>query len=588
MDLENKGKRLTAEELEQQLKTVISFLKSVHPGLLKEDGYRPSVEIRPIPRGMSKDDKSYFRLTRSLNIWNLDDAAIDRIRKFLMHHNGQTTCLFYSVFTYDNNLKATTKNGKEAKGGKITTASALYAEEIALDFDNIDFDGYAELMDRFEELGIQALWTSSGHGYQAHILLDAPLDDKDLLKRAVYTFRSKGFNCDAACVDPARVMRLPGTFNNKCFKEAKYAAEQQDPPFCEIMMESAERYSFSEIMDQLNTLPTVSNEDEEAFLSLKAPRRKAVVQTPSTFSDGEEVATLKRIEYPHLAKFELPDAIHKMLALTPEGYRNKALGFMIHFFRIQYKMGKTQIFETLEIWSREACVPAYDPEEFASDFKRIYHRYKGLPYDAALTKKFGSIDFEAVRLRKSNLIHIPHAFFRDLKKLSGSEVRAYLGIKLLEHVEKSTDYAAIAKVLGISDRAVKPTIQSLMKSGHCYCKKGVTRLKIPNTYHTSIIASRQDGYMSFTYNDILAYVRELCDLGGRNRAGGALKVYLFFRWKFYTGEIFISQTKLGEHLNLAQNSISDIVYGLQERDFIKIDKKQFSPFLSSCEYRMLR
>jgi len=584
MSLLGKGKRLTAEELEQQLETIVSFLKSVHPSLLNKDGYKPCVELRPIPRGMTKDDKNYYALTWSLNIWSLDDAAIERIRNFLMRHNGKTTCLFYSVFTYDNSIKVM-KNGRETKADKITSSAALAAEEIALDFDNISEDGYIELVDRFEDLGIQALWTSSGHGYQAHILLDAPLGDKDLLKQAVYTFRSKGFNCDAHCVDPARVMRLPGTFNNKCFKEAKYAAEQKDPPLCEVMMESTERYCFSEIMDMLNTLPTVSIEDEAALLALKAPQRKTVVEVPPV---GDDVVTLKRIEYPHLSKFELPDAVYKMLGRTPEGYRNKALGFMINFFRTQYKMGKTQIYETLELWGREACSPAYEPDEFASDFRRIYYRYKGLPYDAALAKKFGAIDFDVVRLRKKSHIYIPHAFFQDLNKLSGSEVRAYLGIKLLEHVDKPTDYAGIAKVLGISDRAVKPAIQSLMKSGHCYCKKGVKRMKIPNTYHSSHIAPQSEGYMSFTYNDIRAYVRELCDLGGRNRAGGALKLFLFFRWKFYSGDVFMSQKNLGKYLNLAQNSISDIVYGLEERDFIHIHKKQISPFQSSCVYELLR
>lgn len=587
MGLLGEGKRLTAEELEQQLETVVSFLKSVHPGLLSEEGYKPSVELRPIPRGMTKEDKGYYPLTWSLNIWSLDDATIGRIRQFLARHNGKTTCLFYSVFTYDNSRKVMTKNGKEAKVGKITTAAALYAEEIALDFDNIDHDGYVALVDRFEALGILAYWTSSGHGYQAHILLDKPLENKDLLRQAVYKFRSKGFDCDANCVDPARIMRLPGTFNNKCFKEEKYASEQQNPPRCEVMLDSTERYSFADILDKLDPLPTVSEEDEEAYMGLEQLRRKAVAKVP-TSKAGEDVATLTRIEYPHLAKFELPEAIHRMLAKTPTGYRNKALCYMIHFFRREYKMSKLLIFETLELWSREACEPAYDPDEFTADFKRIYENYNFIPYDSALTKKFGPIDFQMIRLRKKNEIYIPNSFFEDLGKLSGSEVRVYLGIKMLEHRGKSTDYAAIAKVLGISDRAVKTAIQSLLKSGHCYCKKGVKRLKVPNTYHSSHLITKQEGYMALKYNDILAYVRELCDTGTGNRAGGALKLYLFFSWKFYSGEIFMSQENLGKHLNLAQNSISHIVYSLEDRDFIEIRKKQISPFLSSCEYVLLR
>jgi len=258
MDQYNEIIRLSADQLEEQLQTAIRFLSAVHPGLLKQDGFRPAIELRPIPRGISRDHESYYSLTWSLNLWDLSEKSVERLRQFLSRHNGQQTCLFYSVFTYDNSKKTLTKKGVPAKTGKITTAGALWAEEIALDFDNITFDDYIELVDRFEAMGLYALWVSSGHGFQAHILLDKPLDDKTLLKKFVYKFRSKGFACDDNCTDPARVMRLPGTFNKKCFKEKKYEAERANPPACRIVQESAERYSLDYILTQLDKLPTVS------------------------------------------------------------------------------------------------------------------------------------------------------------------------------------------------------------------------------------------------------------------------------------------------------------------------------------------
>lgn len=586
MDNNANSRRLSAAQIEEQLQTILSFLESVHPTLCGEEGFYPCVELRPIPRGIPKDDKRYFPLTWSLNLWKLDDAGIDRLRKFLERHNGEPTCLFYSVFTYDNHKEVHTRKGAPAKSGKITTEAALEAQEIALDFDDIGFTEYTELVDRFEELGIYALWTCSGHGYQAHILLSEPLG-KDELRTFVYKFRSKGFPCDANCVDPARVMRLPGTFNNKCFKEERYASEQVDPPRCEVVQDTSQRYDLSFIMDQLNTLETVSREDEA---ECEAPVRKVAQKSSKTAAaeSQEDTALLRRIEYPYLSEFDLPEAVERMLAYTPQGYRNKCLGFLIRFFKNQYKLGKRQISEILDLWSREACDPAYAPEEFKDDFARLYYNYNGLSYDAALTKKFGGIDFDQmVRLRKQS-IHIPNSFFKDFEELSVAEVRLYLGIKLLEHTDEDTSQEALSDLLGVSTRNLRPALQHLIKDGHCYLKRGAPKLKIPNTYHTNRIVSAEEGYMSFSYNDIRAYVMELCEQSGRTRSNGDLKLYLFFRWKFFSGEIYMSQSNLGKHVGLAQNSISDVVYRLQERHFLKVIKKRRSKFIEYCEYVLLR
>lgn len=588
--MKHTSRKLTADDIENQLKGIVRFLNSVHPDLKSSNGFRPSVELRPIVRGVSKESKDYFPLTWSLNIWDLSDETIDRIRNFLNRHNGQQTCLFYSVFTYDNKKKVHTKEGIRAKSGKITTASALFTEELALDFDNIDFDEYTELVDRFEDLGIYALWTFSGHGYQAHILLNQPLDDKELLKKFVYKFRSKGFNCDPQCTDAARIMRLPGTFNNKCFADEAYASESVSPPKCVVVQETDERFNLDDILEKLDSLPTVSKEDEAAFLdaSVNSSITTPVSSPDFDLSDAQDDITLKRIEYPYISEFEIPMALEKMLAYTPKGHRNNALGFMIRFLKNQYKLSKKQIYEILEIWSENACVPAYEKEEFQEDFKRIYYNYKGLPYDSSLAKEFGNINFDEIKLRQKNLIHIPNKFFLDFSNLKGKEVRLYLAIKMLEHIEEPTTQEALSKLLGISDRALRPSVQSLIKSGHCFQKKGNSRQGIPNTYHSSHLISSQEGYMSFTFNDISAYVRELCEQTDRTRANGELVLYLFFRWKFYSGEIYMSQANLGKNTGLTQPAISQVITRLQERYFIKVKKIRHSSFLESCEYTLLR
>lgn len=569
-------------QLEEQLDTICDFLKSVHLTLSGGDGFRPCVELRPINRG--EED---FMLSKSLMLWDLQPESIERLRTFLKRHNGYPACLFYSVFYYDNFRKSTVTNGKSGKSARIHSASALGTSEIALDFDDISFETYTQLVDRFEDMGIYAIWVFSGHGYQAHILLDDNLEDKDLLRRSVYKFRSKGFDCDPSCVDPARLMRLPYTYNCKCFKDSALEDEQEDPPFCKIVQGSATRYALDDILSRLDKLPTVSMEDERMYLNERPTAQKADRKTAAKqLEAADDAFTVRKVEYPYLSNYELPDAVHKMLAFSPHGVRNKVLGYLIRLFKTQYKLGKSQIYEILSIWAKEACEPAYLAEDLKKDFTRLYYEYNGLGYDAVLAKYFGPIDRqEMITLRKKD-IAISNAFFRDFESLDGKTVRLYLAIKMLEHIDEPATVAKLSELLSISDRALRPTIQDLLKSGHGFIKKGNRRMGIPDTYHTHRGYSLQDGYATFSYNDIKAYITELYDKG--SRANGELKLYLFMRWKFYTGDIFMSQEKMGQNINVAQNTISDIVHRLQEKHFIKIRKVQKYNCFESCEYNLLR
>ena len=599
---------LSEQQLEDQFHQIVHFLSAVHPTLLVTDGYRPCVELRPILRVEPVGNvKSLYMLKRSLQIWDLEERSLERLRTFLARHNGQPTCLYYSVFDYNNNTDAKTAKGEKAKTGKITTASAMGAQEIALDFDHIGFDDYVQLIDRFEELGLYATWVSSGHGYQAHILLEHRVTEKNALRQMVYKFRSKGFDCDPVCTDPARVMRLPATYNLKCLKDEEYAHERENPPLCTVVQETEERYSLETIFAKLDTLPTVSEIDEAAYLNtlsqyqemVAASEEKSVkeqempeavsaapVSAKASSMQSEDIVRVTRVEYPYLSEFDLPDPIRKMLAETPQGFRNKVLGFLIKFFKTQYKLGKQPIWDILVVWSKNACVPAYHDDEFKKDFARLYYQYNGLGYDPSLTYQFGSLNFDQLtRLRKQD-IHIPNKLLRDLDKLDGKTVRLYLALKMMEHLEEDATQEKLAETLGISTRALRPTLQDLVKSGHGYVTKGNAKKGIPSTYHTSRIVSAHDGYMAFTYNDIRAYVNDL--YGEGFRGNGELKLYLFMRYKFFTGDIYMSQANLGEHIGVAQTTVSSLVTKLESRHFLRINKKFRTNGLISCEYVLLR
>ncbi len=590
---------LSEQQLEDQFQQIIHFLSAVHPSLLSGEGYRPCVELRPILRVEPADHaKNMYALKRSLQIWDLEERSRERLRAFLKKHNGKPTCLYYSVFDYNNNADALKANGEKAKTGKITNASAMGAQEIALDFDNIGFEDYTKLVDRFEALGIYALWVSSGHGYQAHILLEQRVAEKRALQQMVYKFRSKGFNCDPTCVDPARVMRLPATYNLKCLKDPEYAHERENPPLCSVVQETTERYSLETIFVKLDTLPTVSIADEDAYHTaltqsadveeerepLPEPVETSVRETVA--SADSDVVRISRVEYPYLSEYVLPEPIQKMLIETPKGYRNIALGFLVRFLKTQYKFGQNVIREILTIWAEHACTPAYDKESFARDFARFYYQYNGLGYDPALKYQFGALDFDQLTLLRKQEIYIPNRVLRDLDKLDGKTVRLYLALKMLEHYEEPATQEKLAEALGISTRALRPTLQDLLSSGHGYMVKGNRRLGESSTYHTSRIISAHDGYMPLSYNDIHAYVNELYGQG--TRGNGELKLYLFMLYKFHSKDIYMSQSTMGKHIGVPQTTISGIVSKLESRKFLRIRKKFRKNGIISYEYDLMR
>lgn len=561
---------IDSSDLEFQLDTVRDFLSQVHPSLTDETRRDACVEIRPILR----EGKDYA-LSKSLVLWSLDDASIPYLKDFLLSHNKVPVCIFYSVFSFDN-----------SKYRRIKSSNSLYTNEIALDFDDIDEKEQAYYDALLHEAGIYPMWVFTGHGYHAHILLSEDVYDTDILQKFIYLFKEKGFPVDESCKDPARLMRLPFTFNCKSFAEAE-SKEKEKPRLCEVVQFSEHRHSLQELYFKINMLQTVSlcPENEELNLSEQKKGQKKAIQS---MEEGLDRIELKKIPYPHIGKYTIPDAVCKMLAATPKGYRNSVLAFLIRYFNRTLHLSKEQIQEILLIWGSEACMPSMNENELMSDFNRIYHNYGGLPYDSKLASKFGIIPFGNDLIISKKEVAIPNEFFHDFDSLSGPVVRMYLAIKLLEHTKDETSQESIAKFLKISTRIVRKTLNLLMQSGHCYMRKGNAKLKVPHTYHTNHLYDKSKGLSVFTYNDLKCYITELFD--DKKRGNNELKLYLYMQHKFRSGEIFMSQSTFGEYLNLKQNSVCEIVGRLVEKGFLYVEKKQheMQPHFTKCYYTLLR
>ncbi len=569
----------TNTELDAQLATIVEFLSTVHPELTQKSSKNICVELRPINRSPSDYN---IRLNRSLNLWKLDDKSIDRLREYLHKHNGEPYCMYYSVFAYDYAKESYTKAGKKAVKGKITSEAAIFTNEIVLDFDDMNYIGFNNLLNQIEAMGIKGLWVFTGHGYQLHIILDKPLYNVNSLLKLVYLFRSRGFMCDTSCVDSARLMRLPFTYNCKFFSSEQYDYEYNNPPLCKIVKESENRYSYEEIIDKVLSNPVVSELDEKAYFDILKSEQNRVSSESGDNSNGFETAdndiSLDRVDYPQYLQFDsLPEPVTNMLRSTPEGFRNETLGFLISYLKHYMYLGKQQLYEILHIWNSHACEPSFPQDIFAKDFERLYQG-GGLPYSRKAADFFGSINFESqIQLHRKNKVLIPNTIFKNLASLDANILRIYLAIKVLEHGNSECDeedfikptVISISDVSGVSVRSLKRLLPLARKMGLIYMKQGYKRKGESSTYHCNEINSFDAGFKALSVNDLDVYLSTSARLRLKDNE---LKLYLFMLYKFYTNERAMSLKKMGEFIGLSESAVSKLCKSLRKKRYLKIER----------------
>lgn len=585
---------LTETELDAQAKIIVDFLLTVHPELANKSRQNSCVELRPINRS---PDNFNIRLNRSLNLWRLDEKAVDILKDYLIKHNGQPYCMYYSVFAFDYNKDAYTKAGIKARKGKITSEAAMFTNELVFDFDGINYMDFVGITQELSSVGLEGLWVFTGHGYQLHLLLDKPLYDERMLFRAVYLFRSKGLMCDTSCVDSARLMRLPFTYNCKCFSQEVYDEEYNNPPLCKIVKETKQRYSLTDVMEKISSLETISKYDEDIYFdSLK--ENQDISSASST--DGLDIQAsdsdfiLSKVEYPeYLTCRELPTPILSMLQNTPIGFRNNVLGLLIKFFKQYLLLGKEQIWEVLNIWAVYACEPSYNKMDFAKDFERLYHM-GGMPYSSELAKKFGYIDFDnQLQLYRDNKIFISNKVFQNLALIDGNLLRAYLAVKILEHgnyedeeVEKiPITIDAIAEISGMSIPTLKRVLPAARKAKLLYVVPGAKRKGEPNTYHCNQIKDSEAGFKALSINDIEVYLSNSKRLKLTNPE---LKLYLFMLYKFYTKDRAMSLKKLGEFIGRSEATVSETILSLRKKRYLKVEKVYKDNVIFYNKYTLLK
>lgn len=561
---------LTGEQEQEQLTTILDFLKLVHPSL-KRDGNKAFVELRGIARDY--DAVPFHVRNNSYNTCSLRGKDIDILKAWLSKHNGLPTCLYYSVYTYDRWMKTFTKAGKEAQDGKITETAALYCEELPLDFDHIGEKDMKQYDAMFASVGIEPLWVSSGHGYQCHILLTDKISDQSMMQYLVHLVIAKGFaHVDPVCVDKARVMRLPGTFNCKCFeKSTKYPEERQNPPRTAIVKLTTKRMSLNGLVDALNTLPTVDWEEQVKALDIyeQAEQNRLDAQAPA-----EEKEHLKPLYSGALeaaiASDGFPLAVKRALTYTPQGFRAQTLAFLMYFLNRYLKFSATAIREDLKIWAEEACVPALENfnEVFSSSWPGTGK------YDLKkLSKQHGFFELKTYGHINSEL-YIPNKLLAEISKVGMQSITVYLGLLMAEHDGLQGTIANVSACSSTCSRATRKGLKTLVSKGYVRFIAGNRRGGTPDIYSVSKIQAPGNGYLAVNFLAAKQYVTlpsaELC-------------LFLLLRQNcLYKTDAIINQTVLSQKLGCDRTYVCACMKSLAKRKFISVEHTYIDKVMYRC------
>ena len=575
---------LSPVQQEEQLNTILDFLTLVHPSLINNNS-GACVELRPLAR--NQDNVPFVLYKNSYNTWQLREKDIDILRRWLDARNGYPMCMYYSVYAYDHDKRTLTKSGKVAQKGKITVEAAKFAEELPLDFDHCDEEEMKKYDEMFENIGIRPLWLFSGHGYQAHILLTDKVVGKTL-KYLVKLIRAKGFtHVDPACVDEARMMRLPYTFNAKCFeKRTKYPEERMDPPMCHVVKSSDKRVSLKALIDALESIPTQDMDEYIAALSVRDD-----VKTMSEIPQGAEDSKSQAVdagnrvmpEYPAglseaVKAKDFPAAIKKMLTFTPQGYRHDTMGFLIHFLTVYLGITATQTRDILKIWNEKACEPSLD--NYDAEFTNLWPG-SGKYSLRKLAVQHGFIDLKKyLEIRLSNEIKIPYVLFDEMGTVKNSSVCVYLAVAIAEHDGVVSDIKKIAELANLkSICTVRNCLKELIAKGFIYAVKGWKAKGIPDTYKVSPF-SNNAGFLALEYLVAKDYI---------NLPAGEVCLLLTLRRVCdHKTDVIVNQGNLGKAVGCTRNNVSLLMKNLEMRGYIGIARNYMDKLKFQCMVDVLK
>ena len=149
--------------------------------------------------------------------------------------------------------------------------------------------------------------------------------------------------------------------------------------------------------------------------------------------------------YPALENYNIPVAIKNMLMSTREGYRNKALLFLVPYLRNGLNLDITTIKKILSIWAAN-CKPQLDVQFVKNEIDRLLtydFNKKAGKYDESMKKEFGALNLKNkkdVYKKNEGKVIIPNKIFDLYSSLSDCSIKIYFLMKVQENLKNKSSW----------------------------------------------------------------------------------------------------------------------------------------------------
>lgn len=598
--------KLTEEEVRKQAEGIFNFLKLTHPYINNKKIFYKSgraieeqinfdsvaIEIRALRRDQNKACYRNFKLYR------FADTELERLYKFLLELNSKEIpyCLYYSVYAYDNNQLAVTKDGKKSAvwNNKAALNNVVGTQIIVTDFDDITEDEFLLERLKLAQLGLETLDIFTGHGFQSIILLDKMTEDKTLVKKVTNLMLNKGFRIDSKIKDSARIMRLPYTYN--CKELSKKDIENPSVIKTFIYSETEKRYNLEYVLERLEGLESVTEsqktieeieikEIEEKVKTEVITENKVrnVIQLKDSLEDltynKERLAEL----YTMLDIESLPEPILKMLEGFRMGYANSMLLFLTMYLKEQGYPKSTIAEAMLILASQDRFNYAWSKDVVKTEVSRFY--YSNYDWRSIFTTELQSFGYVEYNLIDKSILTINNYVFKNLNEISLSSFYIYLKLLLKQDMtgQKIFTVDEMCEVVGYKRRAIFKHLDDLVKVGLIDKKRMNRRQGEEYKYYLSIFTVDNIGFTKISKGSIKLLLN-MVDFKQLNQT--QLAICMYFKYICYGGktEANISQESLGNALGLNRTTITKAFKGIESEELIYREKEDISDFKFKYNY----
>lgn len=569
----------TDDQVVRQVQKQTNFLHLVHPALMDFNSYNEgAVEIRPIKRLKTA------KYVRSYVTWHLQDKDIESLIKMMGMLNGEEYCVYFSGFAFDHDKVTYDEKGKERKKGRINNDNALYTSILPMDFDGLTYEEFQLEKQRLIDLGIETLDIFTGHGFQSFIMLSHKVLDIDIYKKFTELMLDKGFKVDGALVDPARLLRMPYTFNCKAFdRRSKYYHETHPEIITTTdIAYTNKRYHVVDVFKAIQSLPdvigttsTLTTVDVEgiptATLTVLDSKKAEKVRKEKSQIEIKQAATVRledgQAMYQGFLAFErLPESIQKMLMGTEDGLRNSVMLFLVPFMRNSLGLNIQTIKQVMVIWGAN-CSPILDKTHIEQEVERLYKyglKAKYGRYTIDLAKAYGYLDFD--QYKRDHKVILPNEIFEDVGVISDCGFKIYLYLKLSHKRDGLNEWTIndIVKIAKISLNTFHRNINYLLSLGYICKRRANRRLGEQYVYYLNPYFSSTKGYITLENATIELMLMKLTD--------GESKLYAYLCYMIGTAgtTCWASQKYLAKAIGKkGHNAISQMTDQLHLKNFIR-------------------